>query len=242
VRTASTSLLTDPVFTSHAGPFGRVGPRRVRAPALTIDGLPPLDVVVVSHNHYDHLQPASLRAIEARHRPEFVTMLGLGPYLRRLGLSRVVELDWWESVETAKGTRMTSVPARHFSARTPFDRNETLWGGFVVTDDQATIYFVGDTAYSRAFAEIRRRVPPIDLALVPIGAYEPRWFMQSVHARVSVAMHFGTFQLTDEGIDEPRLALERALRAAGVASDVFRVLEVGATLHVEGGQPPFSPR
>jgi len=275
LRTASTVILTDPVFTSHAGPFGRLGPRRVRPPAISPDGLPPVDLVLVSHNHYDHLQPSSLRLFAER--ATFVAPLGLhrllppegGSYgersvasgfrlrqrLRRTTVAsakvvsrKIHELDWWQSA--AVGTvDITCVPAQHFSARTPWDRNRTLWAGFVVRVDGMTVYFAGDTGYSPHFAEIGARFPSIDVALLPIAAYEPRWFMKPVHMnpeeavrahldlrpRASVAMHFGTFQLTDEGIDAPLRALERARGAASVHPEAFSVLDFGETL-VTGGQ------
>ena len=243
LRTSDAVIITDPVFTTHAGPFGRLGPRRVRPPAIPLEDLPAIDVALVSHSHYDHLQPSSLRAIARRGSPAFVTSLGLRPYLEGLGLPRVTDLDWWEATDVG-GARVTGVPAQHFSARTPWDRNRTLWSGFVVESGDATVYFAADSGYCPAFAEIGRRFPRIDVALIPIGAYEPRWFMQPLHVnpeeavrihldvapRVSVGMHFGTFQLTDEAIDEPLRALERARAARGVPAEAFRTLDFGETL------------
>jgi L-ascorbate metabolism protein UlaG (beta-lactamase superfamily) len=245
LQVGRSSILTDPVFTTHAGPFGRLGPRRVRPPAHPISSLPSVDVVVISHNHYDHLQPGSLREIDARFGPAFVTTLGNAGLLRRIGLRRVSELDWW-SQEHMGDVAITCTPAQHFSARGLRDRNRTLWGGFGLSVADKTIYFTGDSGYCAHFAEIGRRLRPIDLALVPIGAYEPRWFMAPVHvnpeeavrihldlrARVSVAMHFATFKLTDEGYDEPITALEAAKRAAGVAPETFLVPPFGGTLIV----------
>ena len=242
VRTAATVFVTDPVFTTHAGPFGRTGPRRVRPPALAIAALPPLDLVLLTHNHYDHLQPSSLRGVARRGKPSIVTSLGLQSLVSRFGFHTVAELDWWQTHEV-DGTRVTSVAAQHFSARTLWDRNLTLWAGFVVESGDVTIYFAGDTGYSSGFQEIGKRFPKIDLALIPIGAYEPRWFMQPVHAnpeeavrihldvaaRRSIGMHFGTFQLTDEAIDEPVAALARARSATGVSNDEFSVLDFGET-------------
>ena len=238
IRTASTVILTDPVFTPHAGPFGRLGPPRVRPPGIAPSALPPVDLVLVSHNHYDHLQPSSLRLFADR--ATYVAPLGVGP---QLNVPRnIQELDWWEST-SAGGAEITCVPAQHFSARTPWDRDRTLWCGYVVRVDGVTIYFAGDSGYSPQFKEIGARFPSIDVALVPIGAYEPRWFMTPVHMnpeeavrvhldvrpRVSIGMHFATFQLTDEAIDEPRRALERARAAHGVRDEAFRVLDFGET-------------
>jgi L-ascorbate metabolism protein UlaG (beta-lactamase superfamily) len=243
IQIGRSSILTDPVFTTHAGPYGRLGPRRVRRPAHLIADLPPIDLVLVSHNHYDHLQPASLRELDTRFGPAFVTTLGNARLLRSIGLRRVSELDWW-SRETIGDVDITSTPAQHFSARGPFDRNRTLWGGFGLRTAGKTVYFAGDTGYARHFSDIRTRLPAIDAAFIPIGAYEPRWFMGPVHvdpaeavrihldleAKVSVAMHFGTFKLTDEGIDDPIAALIAARQAAGVDARAFVVPEFGATL------------
>ncbi len=241
IRTASAVFITDPVFTTHAGPFGRLGPRRVRPPAMRLRDLPRVDVVLLSHNHYDHLQPSSIAAIGGH----VVTALGVGQHV---GGATVAELDWWQTA-SVRGARITAVPAQHFSARTPWDRNQTLWCGFVVEIDDVILYFAGDTGYMPQFAEIGDRFPQIDVALVPIGAYEPRWFMTPIHmnpeeavrahldlgARASAGMHFGTFRLTDEGIDEPVRALDRARAAHGVAPEAFRVLEFGATWVVAAG-------
>ena len=243
IQTGRSSILTDPVFTSHAGPFGRFGPRRVRPPAHAIAELPSVDVVLVSHNHYDHMQPHSLRELDARFRPAFVTTLGNAGFLHRIGLRRVTELDWW-SHERIEDVAITCTPAQHFSARGLRDRNRTLWGGFGVRVGGKTIYFTGDSGYCRHFTEIGARLRPIDLALIPIGAYEPRWFMRPVHVnpeeavrvhldlqpRISVAMHFGTFKLTDEGFDDPVTDLAAAREAAKVRPEAFLVPRSGETL------------
>jgi L-ascorbate metabolism protein UlaG (beta-lactamase superfamily) len=260
IRTSSLVAITDPVFTTHAGPFGRFGPRRVRPPAIALRELPRVDVVLLSHNHYDHLQPSSLRALGA----PVVTALGVGRYVPPEGGSHrspeknpvasafrrnITELDWWQETRIGDAT-ITAVPAQHFSARTPWDRNRSLWCGFVLRAGGVAIYFAGDSGYSPQFAAIGARCPGIDVALLPIGAYEPRWFMQPMHMnpdeavrahldvkpRLSIGMHFGTFQLTDEAIDEPLRALDRARAAHGVARDAFRVLEFGATVIITGGQ------
>jgi L-ascorbate metabolism protein UlaG (beta-lactamase superfamily) len=246
IRTSRTVVITDPVFTSHAGPFGITGPRRVRPAALSPSQLPSIDFVLLSHNHYDHLQLSSLALFEGT---PVVAPLGVGRYLHRgsHGEEGARELDWWQTVRL-RDADVTCVPAQHFSARTPWDRNRTLWCGFVVRVDGVTIYFAGDSGYSPQFAEIGARCPDIDIALLPIGAYEPRWFMTPVHmnpdeavrahldvgARRSIGMHFGTFQLTDEGIDEPLQALDDARRAHGVAGETFRTLDFGETAVVSG--------
>jgi L-ascorbate metabolism protein UlaG (beta-lactamase superfamily) len=243
IRTASRVIITDPVFTTNAGPFGRMGPPRVRPPAVRPADLPTVDVVLVSHNHYDHLQPSSLRLF--RDTASYVVPLGVGKFLPAAS-GKIHELDWWQTA-TVAGAGLTCVPAQHFSARTPWDRDRTLWCGFVVRVDGVTIYFAGDSGYSPQFAEIGARCPEIDVALIPIGAYEPRWFMSPVHmnpeeavrahldvkTRVSIGMHFGTFQLTDEAIDEPLRALDRARQEHGVAKDAFRALGFGETITID---------
>lgn len=244
LRIAGVTILTDPVFAMHAGPFGRLGPRRVRAPAIPLAELPRIDIILQSHNHYDHLDPVALRSLVRRDAPAIVTPLGNRAYLPASARTGAVELDWWQGVGAVKGTKVTLVPAQHFSARTLWDRDRALWGGFVVELAGRAVYFAGDSGYGPHFAEIGRRIPRIDLALLPIGAYEPRWFMGPVHvdpaqavdahrdlrAAQSIAMHFGTFQLTDEAIDAPPMELAAALRVKGIAADAFRVPTAGETV------------
>jgi L-ascorbate metabolism protein UlaG (beta-lactamase superfamily) len=243
IQTAEGNLLTDPMYSERAGPWGMFGPRRVRPPAVTLDDLPPISVVLVSHGHYDHLDLPTLLALARRFDPLVIAPLGHAPLVRSAGIRRVETLDWWDAAKTAP-LPVTLTPAHHFSARTPFDRNRALWGGFVVRAGGLRIYFAGDTAYVPFFSEIRRRLGPIDVALLPIGAYEPRWFMHAVHmnpaeavqahldleAGESIGMHFGTFQLTTEGIDDPVRELEDALRTRDVPASRFRVIGFGESV------------
>ena len=187
IQTAAGNILTDPMYAQRAGPMSLVGPRRVRQPAVRFEDLPPIAVVLLSHNHYDHCDLAALGRLAKRFDPMVVTPLGNGRLVRSAGLRRVEELDWWESAQTTP-LPITVTPARHFSARTPFDRNRALWGGFLLASDRARIYFAGDSAYAPLFGEIRQRLAPIDLALLPIGAYEPRWFMRAVHMNPAEAV------------------------------------------------------
>jgi L-ascorbate metabolism protein UlaG (beta-lactamase superfamily) len=242
VQLDGVNLLTDPVYSERASPFRRLGPRRVRAPGLAFEALPPVHVVLISHNHYDHLDIVTLRRLQSQHAPCFVTTLGNGPFLREFGLRRVEELDWWEHCELGH-CRVELTPAQHWSARGPRNRNRTLWGGFIVQAAGRRVFFAGDTGYGPHFAELRARSGPIDLALLPIGAYEPRWFMCDQHmnpedavrahvdlgAPLSVGTHFGCFQLTDEGIDDPPRELGRALAERGLSDQRFIVLETGET-------------
>ena len=242
IQTPAGNVLTDPMYSDRAGPLNIAGPTRVRAPAVRIEDLPPIAVVLLSHNHYDHCDLRTLRTLARRFNPTLVTPLGNGRLARKAGIRRIEELDWWEN---ARRTPFPVVltPAHHFSARTPWDRNRALWGGFVVRAGSRAIYFAGDSAYAPFFRDLPGRLGPIDLALLPIGAYEPRWFMQAVHmnpeeavqayldlgAPASIGMHFGTFQLTAEGIDDPVHDLAEALHARDISGERFAVLDFGAS-------------
>lgn len=235
-------VLTDPIWSERCSPVSFAGPRRARRPGQSLDALPAVDLVLVTHNHYDHMDLPTLRQLRKVWAPGVATGLGNARYLARAGIRSATELDWWHEAELA-GTRLTYVPAQHFSARGPHDRNRALWGGFVIEAGGAVIYFAGDTGYCPHFAEIGRRFPRIDLALLPIGAYEPRWFMRQHHIdpaeavrahldlkpRRSLGMHFGTFQLTDEAIDAPLEALREARTSSGIRESDFDVLAFGET-------------
>jgi L-ascorbate metabolism protein UlaG (beta-lactamase superfamily) len=243
IQAEAGNVLTDPMFSERAGPWNVFGPKRVRSPAIPLDALPPISIVLLSHNHYDHCDVRTLRMLARRFDPVVVTPLGNARLVRSVGLRRIEELDWWQSAATTALPIMLT-PAHHFSARRPLDRNRALWGGFVVVAGTQRIYFAGDTAYAPFFTDIRHRLGPIDLALLPIGAYEPRWFMKAVHmnpaeavqahldlqATMSVGMHFGTFQMTTEGIDEPLLALDHAHKGRGVSAARFRTVGFGESL------------
>ena len=237
------NILTDPVYSERVSPFKLIGPKRVRAPGIAFDLLPAIDVVLISHNHYDHLDLATLRSLDAKYHPLFLVPLGIEKFLKAEGLQNVKELDWWEE-QRIKDVKITFTPAQHWSSRTPFDKNETLWGSFYVDNSKTKIYFAGDTGYSTHFKEIRDRLGAPDLALLPIGAYLPRWFMKVHHmnpedavlahkdlaAIKSIGMHFGTFQLTDEGIEDPVIDLEKALRAQNLSTETFMVLDQGQAI------------
>lgn len=244
------NILTDPHCSERASPLSFLGPRRRVPPALTIEELPLIDAVVISHNHYDHLDRSTVKrlAAQAGGSPRFFVPLGLRPWFVRQGVHNVVELDWWSAVHH-RGVDFHFVPTQHFSARTPFDRSESLWGGWVIASRERKVLFVGDAGYSRDFHDIGRRFR-LDLAALPIGAYEPRWFMKPMHlnpeeaiqayqdlgAQRAVAMHWGTFALTDEPLDEPPQRLRAALTAAGVAAERFAVLKHGETLRLSRGE------
>ena len=239
IRLPDAVVLTDPIFSERCSPLSWVGPRRARSPGVALVDLPRIDVVLLSHNHYDHMDLPTLRTLQARHEPAFVTTLGNARTLAKLGIT-ATELDWWQSI-TEKTLRITATPACHFSARTPFDRNRALWGGFMLTCGAGSILFAGDSGAGDHWRDIRQRLGAPSVALLPIGAYEPRWFMAPVHmnppeavdahlaldARHAIGMHFGTFQLTDEPIDAPLHALAAACREAGVST--FTTLGFGET-------------
>lgn len=245
IQTPAGNILTDPMYSERAGPWNLLGPRRVRPPAVTLDDLPPVSIVLLSHGHYDHLDLQTLRALARRFDPLVIAPLGHDAIVRSAGIRNVETLDWWDGSKRAP-LAVTMTPAHHFTARTPFDRNRALWGGFVVGAGNRRIYFAGDTAYVPFFSDIRERLGPIDLALLPIGAYEPRWFMRSVHmnpaeavqahldldAAQSIGMHFGTFQLTTEGIDDPVNALAGTLRERNVPASRFRAIGFGESVRV----------
>jgi L-ascorbate metabolism protein UlaG (beta-lactamase superfamily) len=254
IQTPAGILLTDPMYSGHAGPLRVFGPRRVRQPAIRFDDLPPISTVLLSHNHYDHCDLPTLRMLAKRFDPIVLTPLGNARLVRSAGIRRVEELDWWQDATNAS-VPVTLTPAQHFSARTPFDRNLALWGGFLVRAGDVRIFFAGDSAYGDLFRDIRRRLGPIDVALLPIGAYEPRWFMRVVHmnpaeavqahldleASESIGMHFGTFQMTIEGIDEPTRALDAARRARNVPPARFRTLDFGESVRLAAHQAPQAP-
>lgn len=230
------NILTDPVWSERVSPVGFTGPRRHRPPGIRFDDLPPIDFALVSHNHYDHCDIATLRRL----RCTIVTPLGNGALMKRYGIDDVIELDWWQSAGP-----MTAVPAQHFAARGMSDRNRNLWSGFVIGSRSGNVYFAGDTGWGGHFWDIGHRFAPVRLALLPIGSYLPRWFMQPAHidpaeaveahfvlrARTSVAIHFGTFQLGDDGVFDPTRDLQQALAAND--NPRFWVLE-----HGEGREIP----
>ncbi len=239
-------VLTDPVFSVRTSPVQWAGPKRVREPGVALTALPKIHVVVISHNHYDHMDSGSIRSLTDAHDPLFLVPLGNAKALKNFGARNVVELDWWQDHQ-AHGLKITLVPALHWSARGMFDRNKTLWGGFVIQNAKHKVFFAGDTGYHTHFTKIRERLGIMDLSLLPIGAYEPRWFMKDHHmnpeeavqahldlgSKLSQGTHFGTFPLTDEGIDDPVQALVIAREKLKVAADRFLAPDNGETLLLE---------
>ncbi|MEQ9076908.1 MAG: MBL fold metallo-hydrolase [Sandaracinaceae bacterium] len=241
------NVLTDPVWGERTSPVGFAGPKRFRPPGIRFEDLPPIDLVLLSHDHFDHLCEETTRRLAEAHAPAYATGLGNAALLRRFGVDEVHELDWWDGAEIG-GAKVTFTPAQHFSGRGLGDRDRTLWGAFALEHADTQIYFAGDTGMGPHFAQTRERLGAPDLALLPIGAYRPQWFMSRVHvspaeaveaarileARVSVATHFGTFKLADDGMREPVEDLKKALCALGDDAPAFWVLEEGSARVVPG--------
>ena len=247
------NILTDPHLTARASPVGFAGPKRFTEPGLPFEGLPPIDIVVISHNHYDHLDIDTVtRLVEMQPQspPQFFVPLGLESWFHDLGIHSVTEMDWWQETDFRNdhgSARIGPLPVQHFSGRGIADRNDTLWAGWLLTIAGKKFFFAGDTGYSKDFADIHERHGDIDFALIPIGAYEPRSFMrpmhvdpeeavqifQDLHARQAVGMHWGTFRLTLEDMDEPPRRLATALEAAGIHAERFFVMQHGETRRLD---------
>ena len=253
VQANGLNVLTDPVLSDRASPVQSFGPKRVQPPGLSIAQLPPIDVVLISHNHYDHLDKNTVLALSKRGQAAtlFIVPLGVKALFTDLGISNVKELDWWDSV-TVKGVEFHFTPVQHWSARGLGDRSQTLWGGWAVFGAATHWYFSGDTGYSQDFVDTQKRFADrqtpakgggFDIALIAVGAYEPRWFMKEQHvnpaeavqihvdlkAKRSVGVHWGTFELTDEPLDQPPKDLAAARVAANIADDDFFLLAIGQT-------------
>lgn len=245
-------VMTDPHLSERASPVSFAGPRRLNAPPIGFDHLPRIDVVLISHNHYDHLDLATVQrlAAQAGGSPLFVVPLGVGRWMADQGITRVKEMDWWQRVEipaTAGAVTVTFVPSHHWSSRTPWDRSATLWGGFVMQTQMAaapvSLYYAGDTGYAPDFAEIGQRFGGFDFSMIPVGCYEPRWFMRGQHvnedeavrihrdvrSRQSIGVHWGVFRLCDDPIDAPLDGLPAALERAQVPRDAFVLPVLGET-------------
>ena len=246
LRINGKTILTDPHFSDRASPVSWAGPKRVTRPGILLKDLPHVDMVLISHNHYDHLDKETVKALHNRpngDRTRFFVPLKLKKWFQDQGIENVSELDWWEN-RAADGITITAVPVQHWSKRSMFSRNKSLWCGWVVNTDNFKFFFAADTGYCPIFKQIGEKLGPFDLSAIPIGAYEPRWFMkphhvnpeeaimihQDVMSKQSVAIHWGTFILTDEPLDEPLKRLKSARKAKNIPESSFAVLKHGETI------------
>ncbi len=236
------NIITDPVWSYRVSPFPFLGPSRYADAGVDFDNLPPIDIVLLSHNHYDHMDLTTLRKIVSKWNPRLYTGLGNAAYLTRKGIHGASDMDWWDET-IDRSMEITCVPARHFSSRSLTDRNVTLWCGFVLQTKEGNIYFSGDTGFGSFVRDIAARFSPVKLALIPIGAYDPAWMMQPVHTNPdeaiamhdilrsahSIGIHHGTFRLTDEPQDQPRERIE-----AQKGERDFHALLNGGTVLIKG--------
>ena len=235
--------MTDPIFSDYCGPNSFLKVNRVAPPGIHFEQLPPIQAILISHNHYDHLDAPTVKRLG--NRPIYFVPLGLAKWFKKEKIENVMELDWWQS-SSFHGLNFHSVPLQHFSERTPFDRNETLWSGWVIESKSGKILFAGDTGYSPVFKEIGERFGPFQISLIPIGAYRPRWFMGAVHvdppeaikileesrSERAIAGHWGTFKLSDEPLGEPLVYLRKALMESGIDEGRFMIMKFGETLRL----------
>lgn len=259
-QVAGLNVLTDPHLGERASPVSFAGPRRLTPAPLRVDQLPRIDIVLISHNHYDHLDADTVRALAAQPGgpPLFLVPLGVEKWLADEGITHTRRMDWWDRFDTAGPAGSVSVhfvPAHHWSSRTPWDRRATLWGGFVVQVSAPggpfSLYYAGDTGYAPDFAEIGRRFGGFDIAMIPVGCYLPRWFMQNQHvneeeavkihqdvkSRQSIGVHWGTFRLCDDPIDAPVDGLPAALSRLGVPAGQFVLPVLGQTRVLRPARP-----
>ena len=243
------NVLTDPVWSKRPSPVSFSGPVRVHPPGLSLQDLPPIDLILISHNHYDHLDLPTIQWIVARDRPRVYTGLGNGEFLNKEGITPVTEMDWWETDAISEALQVTCAPAQHFSGRGLCDTYRTLWAGYVLESPAGSVFFAGDTGFGPHFEEIGRRFHDIRLAFLPIGAFRPEWFMSAAHlspkealnanfilkARNSVAMHFGTFRQGDDAQDEAPTILSAAVGRTDMRVTTFRVMAPGESRSI----PPF---
>jgi N-acyl-phosphatidylethanolamine-hydrolysing phospholipase D len=248
IQIENLNILTDPVWSKRVSPFSGIGPKRVTNPGIKFEDLPPIDIVLISHDHYDHLDIDTVVKLNKKFAPKFFVGLGVEKLLKRRGIENVCSMDWWDSSLAKPGLNVTFVPSQHFSGRGLFDRNSTLWGGFVVSGQNSRVYFAGDTGYSaKQFSDIKAKFENLDVAILPIGAYEPREMMKEVHMnprdavlahrilnpKRSIPIHYATFRLSLEKYEAPPQDLQKALDELGVSRDKFQILEFGESVLIK---------
>jgi L-ascorbate metabolism protein UlaG (beta-lactamase superfamily) len=251
IQADGVNILTDPVWSLRTSPFSFSGPRRMRPPGIKLEDLPRIDYVLLSHNHYDHLDLPTLRVISGAHHPEIITPLGVRALLDSESIEKANDMDWWEEKLLKNNLSITAVPAQHFSGRGALDRDASLWCGYVINTSAGKIYFAGDTGHHPSlFHDIGARCGPLAISIIPIGAFKPEWFMSPVHtspeeavkihlevkSKLSIACHFGTFPMADENPEETMNALLAAKKKLNVADDDFIVLKEGEPFILEHNQ------
>lgn len=249
IQTEGVNVLTDPIWSKRCSPLSFIGPKRVHDPGVRLADLPPIDLVLISHSHYDHLDIPTLKDLVARDNPRLVVPLGVDSIIRKhIPDAQIQALDWGQD-NIFNSLTVHALPTYHWSARSPWDRNETLWASYVIETPHGNLYFSGDTGYAsgKIFREIGDKFGPFRLAMIDIGAYEPRWFMKGSHvnpleavfifkdirAERALAMHYGTFQLSDEAIDAPPHELREALEQEKVIADKFQALQPGQFIELK---------
>ncbi|WP_343672398.1 MBL fold metallo-hydrolase [Chitinophaga sp.] len=240
------NILTDPVWAKRVSPVSWFGPMRVRTPGIKMEELPVIHLVIISHNHYDHLDLETLKKLGKRFSPKVLVPVGDKALVESVGIKDVQELDWWESVQLNPDTRITFTPAQHSSRRGLLDKDRSLWGSYFIQSNKHSVYFGGDAGYSTHYKEIKKRLGAPEFALLGIGVYEPNWFMKPMHmnpaeavaaymdldAKLGIGMHFGTFQLASEEYDQPQKELKAALEKMKISQDRFITLQEGETKYI----------
>lgn len=240
------NILTDPIWSERTSPFQFAGPKRMRPPGIRFDDLPPIDFVLLSHNHYDHLDVPTMKKLIKCHDPQIITPLGVGALVKAIGSIKYTDLDWWDSHKLRDNVVVNSVPAQHFSGRGTYDRDATLWCGYVISSSIGNIYFAGDSGYGDFFQEIGNTYGKMKVSMIPIGAYIPRWFMSPIHispeeavkvhkevkSELSIGMHFGTFPLADDGQTQAVEELKKALKIHEMTDEEFIILNEGNSLMI----------
>ncbi|WCL50221.1 MBL fold metallo-hydrolase [Leptospira sp. GIMC2001] len=240
VQIEGMNVVTDPIWSERCSPVSWAGPKRYTKPGVAIENLPKIDVVIISHNHYDHMDIPSLLELDRKFSPLFLVGLRNRQFLIDAGIQNVRELDWWDEIDVL-GKKIVFTPTQHFSARGVFDRDETLWGSYAIIGKKTKVFFGGDTGYFPGFKEIGEKFEGFDLAILPIGAYNPKWFMEPVHmdppqsvqayidlkAKFLMPMHYNTFVLTDEPLDEPVPYTKKELEKRSISLDRLLDLKLG---------------
>ncbi|MAO66444.1 MAG: twin-arginine translocation pathway signal [Balneola sp.] len=246
IQTAGVNILVDPVWSDRVSPVSFAGPKRFRPAGVKFEDLPPINLVLISHNHYDHLDLETLKKLESEFDPRFVVPLGVDVLLNQEGIDDTYPLDWWASQPIDSDITIHAVQAQHFSARGLFDRDKTLWAGYIIETPAGNIYFAGDSGYGDFFKKIGKKYE-IKVGLIPIGAYKPRWFMSPMHvdpeeaiqvhkdvgAEISFGMHFGTFPLADDGMNDPANDFSKALQKPENRGVNFKLLEEGDSFELK---------